>query len=67
MKSKVSMAGEDSKLAGTCYKLAGKFYDWKNEIPMKGQEFKRSGIRIIAGFCRFPANFPTKAQNSSKN
>ncbi len=37
------------------------FYDWKNEIPMKILEFKRSGIRIIAEFCVIQSGFPNQA------
>jgi hypothetical protein len=33
------------------------FYDWKNKIPMKILEFKRSGIGLIA---EFRMDFPTK-------
>ncbi len=35
------------------------FYNWKNKIPMKIQEFKRSGIGLIAEFCGIPNDFPT--------
>ncbi len=34
------------------------FYDWKNKIPMKIQEFKRSGIGLIAEFHGIPNGFP---------
>jgi hypothetical protein len=34
------------------------FYDWKNKIPMKILESKRSKIRIIAEFRRIPNGFP---------
>jgi hypothetical protein len=37
-----------------------KFYDWKNEILMKIPEFKRSIIRIIAGFRGIPSRFPNQ-------
>jgi hypothetical protein len=37
-----------------------KFYDRKNEIQMKILEFKRSGIGIIAEFCRIPTRFPNQ-------
>jgi hypothetical protein len=37
------------------------FYDWKNKIPIKVPEFKRSGIGIIAEFHRIPNGFPNQA------
>jgi hypothetical protein len=39
------------------------FYDQKNKIPMKIPEFKRSGIRLIAEFCRIPNRFPNQVGN----
>jgi hypothetical protein len=36
------------------------FYDWKNKIPMKILEFKRSEIGIIAKFCGIPNGFPNQ-------
>ncbi len=38
------------------------FYDWKNKIPMKIPESKRSKIGKIAEFCRIPNGFPNLAQ-----
>jgi hypothetical protein len=58
MKSEESMVGEDSEPAGIC---GNSFYDWKNKIPMKNQEFKRSKIGIIAEFCGIPNGFPNQA------
>ncbi len=37
------------------------FYDQKNKILMKIPEFKRSGIGIIAEFCRILSGFPSQA------
>jgi hypothetical protein len=37
------------------------FYDWKNKIPMKILEFKRSGIGLIAEFRGIPTGFPNQA------
>jgi hypothetical protein len=37
-----------------------KFYDQKNEIPMKILEFKRSQIGIIAEFYGIPNGFPNQ-------
>ena len=34
------------------------FYDWKNKIPMKILEFKRSGIGLIAEFRGILNGFP---------
>ncbi len=42
------------------------FYDWKNKIPMKIPEFKRSGIRLIAEFRLIPNGFPNQALKPSK-
>jgi hypothetical protein len=39
------------------------FYDWKNKIPMKILEFKRSGIKIIVEFCGIPNGFPNQGVN----
>ncbi len=36
------------------------FYDWKNKIPMKIPEFKRSGIGLIAEFRRIANGFPNQ-------
>jgi hypothetical protein len=36
------------------------FYDWKNKIPMKIPEFKRSGIGIIVEFRGIPSGFPNQ-------
>jgi hypothetical protein len=58
------MAIEDSELAGSrnVFQIGrNKFYDWKNEIPIKIPELKRSGIRIIVDFCRTPTRFPNQA------
>jgi hypothetical protein len=58
MKLEELMAGQDSEPAGTCYELEGtNFMIRKIEIPMMIPEFKRSGIRIIAEFCRVPSGF----------
>ncbi len=37
------------------------FYDRKNKILMKIPEFKRSGIGLIAEFCRISNGFPKQA------
>ncbi len=50
MNSEELMEGEDSELAGTCYK-----------ILMIMPEFKRSGIKKIAEFCRISCRFPSQA------
>jgi hypothetical protein len=50
MKLEESTAGEDSELEGTFGIGGNKFYDLKNEIPMKILELKTSGIGIIAKF-----------------
>jgi hypothetical protein len=43
MKLEELMGGEDSEPEEMCSELAGTyFYDWKNKIPMKIPEFKRS-------------------------
>jgi hypothetical protein len=36
------------------------FYDWKNKIPMKIPEFKRSEIGVISEFRRTPSGFPNQ-------
>jgi hypothetical protein len=36
------------------------FYDWKNKIPMKIPEFKRSGIGLIAEFHGILNGFPNQ-------
>ncbi len=36
------------------------FYNWKNKIPMKILEFKRSGIGLIAEFHKIPNGFPNQ-------
>jgi hypothetical protein len=36
------------------------FYNQKKIIPMKIQEFKRSGIVLIAEFCGIPNGFPNQ-------
>jgi hypothetical protein len=61
MKSEESMAGEDSKLEGTC--SGNTFYNQKNKTPMKIPEFKRSRIGIIVEFCRIPSGFPNQGRN----
>jgi hypothetical protein len=43
-----------------------KFYDQKNEIPMKILELKKSGIGIIAEFRGIPTRFPTKYYSHPK-
>ncbi len=55
------MAGEDSKLEGTCSKLAGTHFMTEKIIPMKIQEFKRSGIGIIAESRGILSKFPNQA------
>jgi hypothetical protein len=42
-----------------------KFYNQKNKIPMKILEFKRSGIRLIAEFCRILNGFPNLEEGES--
>ncbi len=42
------------------------FYDWKNKIPMKNPEFKRSGIGLIAGFRGIPKKIPNQAGESKR-
>jgi hypothetical protein len=37
------------------------FYDWKNKIPMKISEFKRSRIGIIAELRGISSVFPNQA------
>jgi hypothetical protein len=37
------------------------FYDWKNKIPMKIPEFKRSGIGLIPEFRGILNGFPNQA------
>jgi hypothetical protein len=37
-----------------------KFYNRKNEIPMKILELKRSGIGVITEFCVIPTRFPNQ-------
>ncbi len=36
------------------------FYDWKNKIPRKILEFKRSGIGLIVEFCGILNGFPNQ-------
>jgi hypothetical protein len=36
------------------------YYDWKNKIPMKILEFKRSRIGMIGNYARFRMGFSTK-------
>jgi hypothetical protein len=36
------------------------FYDWKNKVPMKIPEFKRSGIGLILEFRGIPNGFPNQ-------
>jgi hypothetical protein len=58
MKSEEWMAGEDSELEKRWSELAGThFYDWKNKIPMKIPESKRSEIGIIVEFHGIPNGF----------
>jgi hypothetical protein len=53
------MAGEDSKPEKNVFRITGNtFYNQKNKIPMKILEFKRSGIRLIVGFCGIPNGIP---------
>jgi hypothetical protein len=55
------MAGEDSKPEKNVFRIGGNtFYDWKNKIPMKIPEFKRSGIGLIVEFRRIPNGFPNQ-------
>jgi hypothetical protein len=55
------MAGEDSKLEKNVFRIGrNTFYDWKNKIPMKILEFKRSGIGLITEFRRIPNGFPNQ-------
>jgi hypothetical protein len=61
MKLEELIAGEDSKPEERCSELAGThFMIGKNKIRMKIPEFKRSGIKIIAEFCRIPSGFPNQ-------
>jgi hypothetical protein len=47
------------------------FFDWKNKIPIKILEFKRSRIRLITEFCGilngFPNQDPTYVHMSGTN
>jgi hypothetical protein len=60
MKLEESMAGEDSKPAGTCS-------NWQEHILQSEKksdeilEFKRSGIGIIVEFRGIPSGFPNQA------
>ncbi len=59
------MAGEDSKPEKNVFRIGGNtFYDWKNKIPVKIPEFKRSGIGLIAKFHGIPNGFPNLALQS---
>jgi hypothetical protein len=43
--------GKGFRTSGNVLRIGrNKFYVWKNKIPMKILEFKRSGIGIIAEF-----------------
>jgi hypothetical protein len=45
--------GRGFRTGGNIYQIGGsKFYDWKNEIPMKILELKRPKIGIIAEFLK---------------
>jgi hypothetical protein len=62
MKLKKMMTGEDSKLVGMCYKLAGTNFTIRKKNLMTMQEIKRSGIRIIVVFCGIPSRFPNQGR-----
>jgi hypothetical protein len=52
----------ESQTGGNKFRInRNKFYDRKNEIPMKTPELKRSGIRIIAEFRGIPTGFPNQS------
>jgi hypothetical protein len=44
-----------------------KFYNRKNEIPMKILELKRSGTGMIVEFCGILTRFPNQAQQQCNN
>jgi hypothetical protein len=53
--------GRGFQTGGNVFQNGGNtFYDRKNKITIKIPEFKRSGIRIIAKFCRIPNKFPNQ-------
>jgi hypothetical protein len=53
--------GRGFQTGGKVFRIRGNiFYDWKNKIPMKISEFKRSGIGLIAEFCRIQNGFPNQ-------
>jgi hypothetical protein len=65
MKMEESMGRRGFQTGGNMFRIGGNtIYDRKNKIPMKIPEFKRSGIGIIAEFCRIPSGFPTKKPHS---
>jgi hypothetical protein len=49
------------RTGGNVFRIGGNtFYDWKNKIPMKIPELKRSGIGLIAEFHRISNGFPNQ-------
>jgi hypothetical protein len=56
--------GRGFRTGGNMFRIGGNtFYDQKNKIPMKILEFKRSGIGLIAEFCRILNGFPNQGTN----
>jgi hypothetical protein len=55
--------GRGFRTGKNVFRIGGNtFYDRKNKIPMKIPEFERSGIGLIAEFCRIPYGFPNQAR-----